>query len=333
MSARAPARKRKKGSSSSMTRQRSPSDASTVYAGPPVAQSPGILILGKQVGSGSFGSVVNSIYYEPTTPESRIINYTGLPLQPRAHYAVKIQLISETTIEMDILRKLGPSPYIMKVYGTGDVPGRSDVNAMVSDMYTQTLKNRISKESILTKKRNFPALVSQMFEAVAVLASKNIIHRDLHSGNIMFGPDPYHNPKIIDFGWSEDTQGRKFKPFTFDEKQPYRLYHPPEQRQWSIILQSHSYRKCTTKFDVYSMAAALIELIYDRTKNDSSLLRSFETLMLSCLFGLSGVELFRNSYGYLDGFDTHRRQHGRANIYPSDSRIVGVVEVVDSRDI
>jgi len=172
-----------------------------------------------------------------------------------------------------------------------------------------------------------------MFEAVAVLASKNIIHRDLHSGNIMFGPDPYHNPKIIDFGWSEDTQGRKFKPFTFDEKQPYRLYHPPEQRQWSIILQSHSYRKCTTKFDVYSMAAALIELIYDRTKNDSSLLRSFETLMLSCLFGLSGVELFRNSYGYLDGFDTHRRQHGRANIYPSDSRIVGVVEVVDSRDI
>jgi len=221
----------------------------------------------------------------------------------------------------------------MKVYGTGDVPGRSDVNAMVSDMYTQTLKNRISKESILTKKRNFPALVSQMFEAVAVLASKNIIHRDLHSGNIMFGPDPYHNPKIIDFGWSEDTQGRKFKPFTFDEKQPYRLYHPPEQRQWSRILQSYSYRKCTTKFDVYSMAAALIELIYDRTKNDSSLLRSFETLMLSCLFGLSGVELFRNSYGYLDGFDTHRRQHGRANIYPSDSRIVGVVEVVDSRDI
>ena len=33
----------------------------------------------------------------------------------------------------------------MKVYGIGNVPNRTDVNALVSDMYNQTLDNRIRK--------------------------------------------------------------------------------------------------------------------------------------------------------------------------------------------
>ena len=85
-------------------------------SGPSSAPSPtssssrGILILGKQVGSGAFGSVVNSIYYEPDTPESRVVDYTGKPLQPRKHYAVKIQDVEETKIEIDILTKLVSLP-------------------------------------------------------------------------------------------------------------------------------------------------------------------------------------------------------------------------------
>ena len=110
------------------------------------SSSSGMLILGKQVGSGAYGSVVNSIYYRPDVPESRITNYVGEPLQSRKHYAVKIQKVDETRIEMNILRKLGDSPYIIKVYGTGNIPGRNDANAMVCDMYSQTLEDRINKE-------------------------------------------------------------------------------------------------------------------------------------------------------------------------------------------
>lgn len=287
----------------------------------------GILILGKKVGSGAFGSVVNSIYYEPDTPESRITNYVGEPLQPRKHYAVKIQDKDETAIEMDILGKLGVSPYIMKVYGTGDIPGRSDVNALVSDMYTQTLDNRIKKETIGTRRRNFPRLVLQMFDAVAYLASKNIVHRDLHAGNIMFGTDPYSDPKIIDFGWSADTGGGSFVPFPgMPATEPYRIFHPPEQRV--LVAGGYEYGRCTTKFDVYSMATNLIELVYDSSKNrafdwSGTMPRDFNLLMLCTILKIpiEESEIAYSRYRTLDRLDRIRRQNG-GKAYPDSSRMI-----------
>lgn len=286
-----------------------------VPSNPPLPTSSGprgILILGKKVGSGAFGSVVNSIYYEPNTPDSMIMNYVGEPLRPKRHYAVKIQDKSETAIEMDILGKLGRSPYIMRVYGTGDIPGRTGVNALVSDMYTQTLGNRIKKESIETRRRNFPRLVRQMFEAVAVLASKNIMHRDLHPGNIMFGADPYSDPKIIDFGWSTDTKGRAIVPFPMPDTEPYRTFHPPEQRM--LIGGVYQYGRCTTKFDVYSMATNLIELVYDSEKNQTgSLPGDFDLLMICaiCNIPVQSAELAYGQYKDMDKADVDVRTRGR----------------------
>lgn len=299
---------------------------------PPSANQRGILILGKQVGSGAYGSVVNSIYYEPNTSNSRITNYVGEDLQPRKHYAVKIQDIEETKIEMNILRKLGNSPYIMKVYGTGNIPGQTDKNALVSDMYTQTLGDRIKKESIETRRRNFSALTCQMFEAVAVLASKNIMHRDLHSGNIMFGSDPYASPKIIDFGWSVDTRGRAIVPFEDDiisDDSPYRIFHPPEQRVF-VRHGIYQYGQCTTKFDVYSMALNLVELVYDSSKNQihRRVPDDFNVLMICALLRIP-LRASERAYGRFSDFDhtdMQMRMTG-TRLYPDARRIMNCVHL------
>ena len=290
----------------------------------------GILILGKRVGAGAFGAVVNSIYYDPNTPESRVVDYVGEPLQPRKHYAVKIQQKEETKHEMDILRKLGESPYIMKVYGRGNIPGESKMDAMVSDMYTQTLGDRTRKESIRTRRRNFPDLTRQMFEAVAFLASKNIIHRDLHSGNIMFGSNPYAEPKIIDFGWSaEALPNRSFVPFPrMPANEPYRIFHPPEQR---VLLDGiYQYGLCTTKFDVYSMAVNLIELVYDSSKNkknnwSGSLPKDFDMLMTCAILKIpmQNSEFAYAPYMDLDKIDRYYREEKGFQLYPDSARMVG----------
>ena len=294
---------------------------------PTSSSSRGILILGKQVGSGAFGSVVNSIYYEPDTPESRVVDYTGKPLQPRKHYAVKIQDVEETKIEIDILTKLGESPYIMKVYGIGNVPNRTDVNALVSDMYNQTLDNRIRKESIVTRRRNFADLTRQMFEAVAFLASKDIVHRDLHSGNIMFGSNSYGEPKIIDFGWSADTGGNAFVPFDLPDTEPYRIFHPPEQRVFAGGM--YQYGMCTTKFDVYSMAVNLIELVYDSSKNravdwSGTMPRDFNVLMICVILKIpmQSIELAYKRYKDMDKVDRYYRREMGKQLYPDSARMV-----------
>ena len=300
------------------------------YAPSTPAGSRGILILGKGVGSGAFGAVVNSIYYEPNTPESRVVDYDGEPLQPRKHYAVKIQDVNDTEYEVDMIKLIGESPYILKLYGVGNLPNRTDVSVMVTEMYKQTLDDRIKKENIDTKRRNLSWLTMQMFEAVAFLASKNIVHRDLHSGNIMFGDDPYSDPKIIDFGWSAETNGASFNPFPgMTSKEPYRTFHPPEQRVFRGG--RYQYGMCTTKFDVYSMAMNLIELIYDPSKNSAFLPRDFRLLMIATLFGLSVSQAEWYAYrGFMgiDIKDKRQRRAGRAPIYPDARRMVECVILV-----
>ena len=328
MSARAPAKKRRRNnilarSNDSLRNRINQRKGGLAKPSPAAPSAPkGILILGKQVGAGAFGSVVNSIYYDPDAPKSKIINYVGEPLQPRKHYAVKIQDKDETKHEMKILRKLGESTYIMKVYGRGDVPGETKRDAMVSDMYTQTLGDRIKKETVETRRINFPILTRQMFEAVAVLASKNILHRDLHSGNIMFGSNPYAEPKIIDFGWSaEAPPNGLFIPFPgMPDSEPYRIFHPPEQRM--LLKGIYQYGPCSTKFDVWSMAVNLIELVYDSSKNkkndwSGSLPKDFHVLMACAILNLPmhNSEFAHAPYKVLDEVDKYYRQEDK-KIYP-----------------
>ena len=363
MSARAPAKKRKRILVRSIHNQRGGPIAPNIYSSepslgfssveitpvyqssdsPPPSSAPpssetsappsserGILILGKQVGAGAFGSVVNSIYYDPNDAKSRIMNYVGQPLQPRRHYAVKIQNKSETKKEMDILRKIGESPYIIKVYGRGDIPGETNMDAMVSDMYTQTLSDRTQKERIETRRRNFPDLTKQMFEAVAVLASKNIVHRDLHAGNIMFGSNPYGEPKIIDFGWSmEAPPNGRFNPFPYmPDSEPYRIYHPPEQRMF--LNGTYKYGICTSKFDVYSMAMDLIELVYDSSKtrinNWTSFPKDFRMLMTCAILRIpiEGCESAYAPYSTFDKLDRECRKEG-VRFYPDAANMADIV--------
>ena len=273
---------------------------------------------------------MNSIYYEPNTPESRVVDYDGEPLQPRKHYAVKIQSVSDTQHEVQMLRFIGQSPYILKLYGAGKLPNRTDVSVMVTDMYKHVLKDRIKNETIKTRRRNFLELMVQMFSGIAFLDSKKVVHLDLHSGNVMFANVPYRDPKIIDFGMSEFTDGRPFIPYpNLRSDNPYRTFHPPEQR---VLREGrYQYGICTTKFDVYSMAMNLIELIYDPSKNSASLPRDFRLLMIATLFGLSVTQAEWYSYRSFRGIDIkdkRLRRGGRTRIYPDARRMVECVILV-----
>ena len=253
--------------------------------------SQGVLIMGGTVGSGTYGHVVNSFFYNKKLV---ITDYEGEPLESNAQYAIKVQRKSEVENEIAVLKRLGTSRFIVKCYGKANLPqGYStleDAQAMVMELLNETLKARSSVHIDLNKRRTFfPTLLLEMFRAVEFLHSNNIAHLDLHAGNIMFGKNKYR-PKLIDFGLAKLTN-KPFVPFKMKEDSAIRKWHPPEQfgtkEQGRVI-----YGKCTKKFDVYSMAMNMIELVYDPSKNKNINEKRFDFLILRTLLHLNaGVHL------------------------------------------
>ena len=69
---------------------------------------------------------------------------------------------------------------------------------MVVEKLDTTL-NQHFKYSVQRRRTRFIRTAFQMFEAIAFLESKQVVHLDLHGGNIMFKGD---DPVLIDFGMS-----------------------------------------------------------------------------------------------------------------------------------
>lgn len=225
----------------------------------------GVLIMSRsRLGSGSYGTVVKGTFHNP---DKIITNYEGIPLSPEFTYGIKSQDKRETEHEVQILRRLGnQSDYIMTLYGTAKPPdGDDNYLLMVVEKLDTTLAQHF-KYSIQRRRTGFVRKAFQMFEAVAFLESKQVVHLDLHGGNIMFKGD---DPVLIDFGLAEVTGGGSIIPFTDVRLESWRHWHPPEQRVWDG--QTCKYAPVTTKYDVFSIAVNLLNLIYDPKKNDTRL--------------------------------------------------------------
>lgn len=220
--------------------------------------SEGVIILGDDISEGAFGKVVNSIFYHKGLVLS---DYEGEPLESSTRYAVKVPKGEDLRREIETLRYLGRSPYIIRYYGKATLPNLSQKVVMVMELLLETLAQRM--ESALSLRRAaFPRLMEDVFKAVAFLDSKNIVHRDLHKRNIMFGNS--NVPKLIDFGLAGQVD-KPFLPFNLGSDEHWRVFHPPEQRMEKGG--SFGYGKCTRKFDVYSVTASMIEYVHDPTKN------------------------------------------------------------------
>jgi len=225
----------------------------------------GVLIMSRsRLGRGSYGHVVKGTFH---TPDNIITNYEGIPLSPEFTYGIKYQDKRETEHEVRILRRLGnQSDYIMTLYGTAKPPdGDENYLLMVVEKLDTTL-NQHFKYSLQRKRTGFVRTAFQMFEAIAFLEIKQVVHLDLHGGNIMFSDD---DPVLIDFGMAEVTGGGSIIPFTDVSLTGWRHWHPPEQRVWDG--QTCKYAPVTTKYDVFSVAVNLLNLIYDPKKNDRGL--------------------------------------------------------------
>ena len=223
---------------------------------------PGVLILGPTVGRGAYGDVVKGFYCKK---DKVVTQYDGLPLDPDEKYAVKYQNRRETLHEVAVLKTLQASKYVMKLYGTAEAPVPSKHTLlMVVERLDTTLKQRLA-ESVQSRRYNFVRLALQLFEALAFLESKQVAHLDLHAGNIMFRDSDESDPVLIDFGFAENTKGGKITPFEGYELKSWRYYHPLEQRE--LVRGVGRYGRCTTKFDLYSVAVNLVNLCYDAKQN------------------------------------------------------------------
>ena len=120
--------------------------------------------------------------------------------------------------------------------------------------------------SIQRRRAGFVRTAFQMFEAIAFLESKQVVHLDLHGGNIMFRGD---DPVLIDFGLAEQTRGGSIIPYSNRRLRGWRHWHPPEQRVWDGT--ACKYAPITTKYDVFSIAVNLLNLIYDPGQNEGRL--------------------------------------------------------------
>lgn len=224
----------------------------------------GVLILGPKLGRGSYGSVVKGTFH---TPDDIVTGYKGFPLDSHTTYGIKYQDKRETEHEVMILRMLGhESEYIVTFYGTATPPDSNENSLlMVVEKLDTTLFQHFTY-SIQRRRAGFVRTAFQMFEAIAFLESKQVVHLDLHGGNIMFRGD---DPVLIDFGLAEQTRGGSITPFSNRRLTRWRHWHPPEQRIWDGT--ACKYAPITTRFDVFSIAVNLLNLIYDPGQNEGGL--------------------------------------------------------------
>lgn len=233
---------------------------------PPSRLNSGVLIMSRsRLGSGSYGWVVKGTFHNP---DLVITNYEGTPLMEEVTYAIKVQNKQETEHEVAILRMLGIHDYIMTLYGTAKPPdGNEKYLMMVVEKADKTLFQCCNTSIHISMRRaGFVRTAFQMFEAIAFLESRQVVHLDLHSGNIMFKGD---DPMLIDFGLAKVTGGGSIVPFTGNSVTRWRYWHPPEQRVWDG--NTCKYAPVTTKYDVFSIAVNLLSLIYDPRQNEGRL--------------------------------------------------------------
>ena len=240
------------------------------------------LELGDQLGKGSYGAV-----FKARPAGFKITNYEEFQIFDGI-LAVKTSSPKhqrELIHEYNILKRLRGCANIVDVFGMGD-SDRGKV--MVMERLYDTLQHRAKSMPHAQKTAVFVNYLKELFSALEFLAEHNIVHTDLHWGNIMFVRDG-DAPILIDFGLAQKIKQNKFVKFPFQTKllrgdvsHNWRRWHPPEQcvgiTQDDIQLYSdtdtdsdtdsedsspiyYTSLDCTAKYDVYSVAIEMIRFL------------------------------------------------------------------------
>ena len=184
---------------------------------------------------------------------------------------IKPEYIGNTIIEKSFEKEfeIGFSldhPHIIKYLNKGnDKTGTFIVTEYVDG---KTLREHLKGGTIFSKEQ-LHKIINQIFEAIAYLHKKNIIHLDLKPENILLS-DTTGNIKLIDFGFS-------YRDGQLPVKTGTKKYISPEQ--------SSQPEKVNIKNDLYSIGVIIIELFTGKTdvSGVNRLPKNYRKVVQQCL--------------------------------------------------
>ncbi len=137
-------------------------------------------------------------------------------------------------------------PHIVKIY---DRKSEGNLHYIVMQLLPIGLKTVLKKEKVLSPIRAV-TILRDIAEALAYVHKKNIVHKDIKTGNIMF--DDHNNPILTDFGIAiSDDSTRMAGPTSAGTPG----YMPPEQFKGEIV---------DCRSDIYSLGIVFYELLTGR---------------------------------------------------------------------
>lgn len=152
---------------------------------PPETKVGGKYLLGRKLGSGSFGDIYLAVH-EQTGKEFAVKMESARCKHPQLLYEAKL------------LRHLQGGPGIANVY-YADVEG--EYNVMVMDLLGPSLEDLFNYCNRKLSLKTVLNLADQMLERVEYLHSKNFIHRDIKPDNFLIGSGKKNRTLyMIDFG-------------------------------------------------------------------------------------------------------------------------------------
>jgi len=152
---------------------------------PPESRVGGKYILGRKLGSGSFGDIYLAVH-EQTGKEFAVKMESARCKHPQLLYEAKL------------LRHLQGGPGIANVY-YADIEG--EYNVMVMDLLGPSLEDLFNYCNRKLSLKTVLNLADQMLERVEYLHSKNFIHRDIKPDNFLIGAGKKNRTLfMIDFG-------------------------------------------------------------------------------------------------------------------------------------
>jgi len=154
----------------------------------------GRFLIGKKLGSGSFGDI-----------------YLGTDVQTKLEVAVKIEPANsrhpQLAYEYRIYRSLQKQPGIPKVYWFGREGG---FHALVIDLLGPSLEELFNYCGRHFSLKTILMITDQLLTRLEYIHSKNFMHRDVKPANFLVGTkENDHHIYVIDFGLSKRYRDRK----------------------------------------------------------------------------------------------------------------------------
>lgn len=224
---------------------------------PPEALPEGVEGPSAFLGKGAFGTV--SIAFS----NDAVLAVKSLRLDktsPKYH-----ALIAEISKEISIMRHLGRNADLIIEESTD--PNQANVfvvqpfiSGMEVDDYFKNLNTAattLAPDDVVGKLQLLKEAMTcwiACLRAAKQLHEKNVLHGDLHNGNILYDPNT-NQATIIDFGMSHQLKPGKQAIFLTEESLIHNYHRAPETKELAVRRKGHPPERCYDKSsDVYSLA-------------------------------------------------------------------------------